>query len=268
MKIKAYAKINLTLDITGKRENGYHELSSVMQTVSLFDTIRIKKADKVSVKCSCGLIEDNIVFKACEEFFKHTGLTAGADIYIKKRIPVSAGLGGGSSDASAVINAFNQLYKTNLDKKELAQIGFKVGADVPYLIYGGSALVEGVGEFVTPLVPLKNHYCVIVKDGEKKSTGDMYKRIDSVSLKNFTTKEFLNCIKQGEFNYSYISNAFNSVAEKENVIEKFKTTNPLSVSVSGSGPSVFGLYRSYKDSLKASKILKNFGFKPIITKFV
>ena len=139
MKIKANAKINLSLKITGKREDGYHLIDTVMHSVSLFDELEINKADSINLRCDESDIpqEKNIAFKAASLFFERTRLQGGADIVLKKNIPFPAGLGGGSADAAAVLLALNKLYNANLSQEALCQMALKLGADVPFFINGG-----------------------------------------------------------------------------------------------------------------------------------
>ena len=139
LKIKANAKINLSLSVLGKRKDGYHELDTVMQSISLYDTVYIEKGDKITGECGEFGGEDNIAFKAAAAFFKVCSINGGANIKIEKRRPSAAGMGGGSADAAAVLVGLNKLYKTKLSYEKLLSIAVKLGADVPFLICGGSA---------------------------------------------------------------------------------------------------------------------------------
>lgn len=266
MILRAYAKINLTLDIVGKREDGYHLIDSVFQSVGLFDVLDIKKSDETRVHC--GVIEqkDNIAFTAAKEFFKFTGIKGGAEINIKKHIPLLSGLGGGSADAAAVIVSLDRLYKTELTKKELVKIALKCGADVPFFIYGGTARVRGIGEDIKPLPDIKGYYAVLVKSGEKKSTKDMYQRLDSMPQQNIDTQSFLDA--KGEERFKFLGNAFLALAGDKDVITSLSSQNPIGVSVSGSGPTHFAIFSSKAAAEKASKSLKGEGYKPIIAPFI
>ncbi|MDP6056572.1 MAG: 4-(cytidine 5'-diphospho)-2-C-methyl-D-erythritol kinase [Dehalococcoidia bacterium] len=154
---KAFAKVNLTLEILGKRRDGYHNLASVMQTVDLFDSITFTGSDDVVVTCDDGAIspEINLATKSARVLQERTGITNGATISIEKHIPVSAGLGGGSTDAAAALRGLNRLWKLGLSNDELTEIAADVGSDVPFLIRGGTALVQGRGEEVTPITAAK-----------------------------------------------------------------------------------------------------------------
>ena len=242
MKIRANAKINLTLDIVGKREDGYHLIDSVFQSVGVYDTVLSEKADEITVVCDLLPIEDNIAFKAAEEFFSYTGIRGGAEIKIEKNIPVCAGLGGGSADAAAVIIALNEIYKTNLSVGELQKIGLKCGADVPFFFSGGTARVGGIGEKIEPVSDIKGACALIIKEGQKQSTGDMYKKLDNMKNQTAKTPDFLRALKKDCIKALKLSgNAFCALAADKDLIACLKAQNPLCVSVSGSGPAHFAV---------------------------
>ena len=158
MKIKAFAKVNLSLDVTGKRADGYHTLSSVFQSVSLSDIVEIKKADSISVKCSDTSLngEDNLCNTAAVKFFEAAKIQGGAEIFIEKHIPLAAGLGGGSTDAGAVLKGLNELYGKPLSEQKLLEIALSLGADVPFCMVGGTKLCEGIGEImISYCLPLR-----------------------------------------------------------------------------------------------------------------
>ena len=169
VNVDAPAKINLFLDIRGKRSDGYHIVSMVMQSISLCDEITVSRTDDGDIKIVCSdenipLDETNTVYKAVELFFKETEKeNKGIEIKIKKNIPTEAGLGGGSTDAAAVLHALNKLYDTELSRKELAEIGAEIGADVPFCVYGGTMSASGIGTILSPLPDLPECYLVIVK---------------------------------------------------------------------------------------------------------
>jgi len=154
---KAYAKINLTLEILGKRRDGYHNLASVMQTVDLFDNVIITEAEDISVTCDDAQItpEINFATKTANVLKQRTGVTSGAQISIEKNIPVSAGLGGGSTDAAATLRGLNKLWNLGLSFDDLTEIAADIGSDVPFLVRGGTSLVQGRGEDVTPITAAK-----------------------------------------------------------------------------------------------------------------
>ena len=154
MKLKAYAKINLTLDVTGKREDGYHTLDTVMQTVSVWDELEIKKINKPGIRLFCNreylpVDTKNTAFRAAQYFFEHCGITGqGLTIHIRKYVPSRAGMGGGSADAAAVLHGLNKMFKANLPLETLVELGAKVGADVPFCVVGGTCRCQGIGEQV------------------------------------------------------------------------------------------------------------------------
>lgn len=270
MILKAYAKINLTLDICGKREDGYHLIDSVFQSVGVFDVVEVKKDNKISVYCEGVQGEKNIAFTAAKEFFSFTGIKGGADIKITKNIPMVAGLGGGSADAAAVIIALNGIYGTALTKNQMTEIAVKCGADVPFFLYGGTARVRGIGEIVTPLKFIGNFYALTVKSGDKKSTDDMYKKLDNITALNGVTDEFVKLLSSGEKSavLKKASNAFLSVYDDKNILSILSSYSPVSVSLSGSGPSFFALFDKKDLVQKAKEDLKNKGYSPILAPFV
>ncbi len=270
MKAKAYAKINLTLDIIGKRADGYHLIDSVMQSVSLADEITVEKADEITVECGkseiCG--EHNIAYKAAQSFFYHTSLSGGAKIAIEKQIPLAAGLGGGSADAAAVICALDKIYDTKLSMAKLQQIALTVGADVPFCISGGTARVGGIGEEIKPVNACPDCTLVLIKHGKKLSTADMYKKIDSAPAVCRNTPNAVDALACGSLQSlsKNIGNAFSAVCFDENLINDMNATAPFAVSLSGSGPTVFALYEDSAAAKAAAEKLEHLGYNPIIAK--
>lgn len=268
MKLKANAKINLTLDVIGKRDDGYHLIDSVFQSVSLCDEISLEKCDNITVRCSDNTICDNsnIAYKAAQKFFEYANISGGAQIVIKKHIPLASGMGGGSADAAAVIVALDKLYKTNLSKDTLCKIGLSVGADVPFCIMGGTARVGGIGEQMSKLPDMPDCAILLVKHGTKLSTADMYKKIDSCPQTKFYTQAVSDGIKNGDLNVvcKNVYNAFSSVCDNNDLINDIKQTKPLAVSLSGSGPTVFAIYSDMLLAADAKSELEKVGYTPII----
>lgn len=269
MKLKANAKINLTLDVVGKREDGYHLIDSVFQSVSLCDDVVIEKSDTVSVTCDDSTICDksNIAYKAAQKFFEYAGISGGAEIVIKKNIPLAAGLGGGSADAAAVIVALDKLYETNLSQDILCEIGLSVGADVPFCIMGGTARVGGIGEKMIKLPDMPDCAILLIKHGTKQSTAHMYKKIDDCPQSECYTQTVVKAIENNDLKTmcQNVSNAFSAVCNNEALINDIKMTNPLAVSLSGSGPTVFAIYKDAIDAKNAKDLLKLKGYSPIIS---
>lgn len=269
MKLKANAKINLTLDVLGKREDGYHLIDSVFQSVSLCDEIDIKKNNAIVVRCSDNTICDksNIAYTAAQKFFEYTGIIGGAEIVIKKHIPLASGMGGGSADAAAVIVALDKIYKTNLSQEQLCEIGLSVGADVPFCIVGGTARVGGIGEKMSRLPKMPDCAILIIKHGAKLSTADMYKKVDACPQEKFYTQAMADSIINNDLDAvcDNIFNAFSAVCDNDRLISDIKLTNPQTVSLSGSGPTVFAIYNDIYKAEIALQSLKTMGYYPIVT---
>lgn len=254
VSVLAYAKLNLSLDITGVRPDGYHTLEMVMQSVDLYDTVTLTKhsTDKgVSVHCDRDDVPastDNIAYKAALAFFQYAQIKEyGLTIKIKKRIPLAAGLGGGSADAAAVLVGLNQLYQTDYSTAQLCEVGIKIGADVPFCIYGGTRVAEGTGGIISPLPDLTDCCFVIVKTGEKHSTGEMYQKFDALTdVKHPMSQNLISAICAGEIEEvaKYTDNVFEALWDSEilQVKTELLENGALSASLSGSGPSVFGLF--------------------------
>ena len=268
MKIKANAKINLTLDIVGKRQDGYHLIDSVMQSVSLCDIVDVKKGDNISVKCGDSNIDgkSNIAYKAAEKFFEFTDISSGAEITIEKNIPLSSGMGGGSADAAAVIVALDKIYNTNLSSDKLYKIALSVGADVPFCINGGTARVRGIGENVEQLPNMCDCGIVLIKEGEKLSTADMYRKIDAKPYMSPCTDKMIKGIENGDLKLiaENLSNTFLSVCDISVIKNDMLTTNQLAVSLSGSGPTVFAIYPNFETAQTAAEKLSDLGYNPIV----
>ena len=268
MKLKACAKINLTLDILGKREDGYHIIDSVFQSVSLCDEIDIQKSNTITVRCTDNTICDrsNIAYKAVQKFFEYVGIDGGADIKIEKHIPLASGMGGGSADAAAVIVALDRLYETNLSQERLCEIGLSVGADVPFCIMGGTARVGGIGDKIEKMPDMPECAIILIKHGKKQSTADMYRQVDTYPQDKYYTQSMVDAIKNSNFSAvcQNVFNAFSSVCNDEKLTKDIKKTNPLVVSLSGSGPTVFAVYNNIADAHKAKNVLKQKNYNPII----
>jgi len=181
IKLRAYAKLNLTLKINGKRQDGYHDIDSVMQSISLHDEVDIKTADSgVNVSCSIPGIENNTAQKAAELFLSETKIKGGVNIHIKKNIPLSSGLGGGSADAAATLIGLYKLFNLNLHKDKLLELGAKVGSDVPFCLTGGTARCTGRGEIVERINPQTGSVFMLVIPKIEVSTKIIYGQYDKV----------------------------------------------------------------------------------------
>lgn len=265
--VKSYAKINLTLDVLDKLPNGYHNVKMIMQSISLFDLVVVDKASRgIQISTNCKFIpknEKNIAFKAADFFFDAANIRGGARILIHKNIPVSAGLAGGSGNAAAVLCALNALYDFPLGDEEIDSLALQLGADVPYCINGGTCIAEGVGEKLTHLPPLPPFPIVLVKPQISISTADIYNRIDSQdNLIRPDSDKAITAIKTGDFDllFSNMKNVMQSVSEAlcPEIPEIIKSMYSLGAKVSlmsGSGPTVYGIFENDKDAKKACDIL-------------
>lgn len=270
IKIKAYAKINLMLDIINKRTDNYHDLFMIMQSINLFDTLTVSenKSKSISITCSNAdipLDNKNIAWKAAEAFFEYTKKkNRGINIDIIKKIPHAAGLAGGSADGAAVITALNRIYKTDLTDDELCKIGVKVGADLPFCLTGGTLLAQGIGDILNKVKTLKKCHIVLIKPDVDVNTGVAYKQFDEFG-KNHTPDKFgMLCAMQSrnlEDISSKMENVFEQFIDVPNRIEIkeiMKNNNALGVCMSGSGPSIFGIFTDKNDAQKTYEELKRF----------
>lgn len=260
---RSYAKINLTLDVLGKRSDGYHNVEMIMQTVSLFDLIIVDKYDSgIEITTNLKFLpinENNIAYKAAREFFNYTKISKGCKIMIHKNIPVAAGLAGGSGNAAAVLCALDKLYNTNLTLDELKEIGVKLGADVPYCITGGTALATGIGEKLTPLPSLPKCCILMVKPPISVSTGTIYNQIDSAEiLEHPNNNAMIEAIADGNISdvAKNLSNVMGTVTENLHPIirgirNKMIKNGALGAVMSGSGPTVYGIFSDYETAKKS-----------------
>ena len=264
----ARAKINLYLDVTRKRPDGYHELESVMQTLSLADTVTLEKADAVSLTCddlSLPTDRRNLAVRAAETFFAATGINGGAEIHLCKRIPVAAGLAGGSADAAAVLRGLNRLYAAKLTDELLCTIAAKLGADVPFCVTGGSMLTEGIGDRMTPVCPLPDCRIVVAKGKTGIVTASAYAALDS-KFGEFIGREprgiqsFLSRLQTGDIDTisSEMYNIFEEVVPPESgevfdLKRRLLDTGAVAAMMSGSGPSVFGIFRDGETAGRAAE---------------
>lgn len=265
VNLKSRAKINLSLDVKGKRPDGYHEVEMIMQQINLYDNICITERDDNEIKIStnCEYIPSNasnITYKAADKLRKSLSISKGVDIYIDKQIPVAAGLAGGSSNAAAVLKGLNSLWGLGLSQKELMDIGVDIGADVPFCILGGTALAEGIGEKLTPIESsIKNTWIVLAKPPISVSTGEVYRQLNLSKIVNRPNTSYLiDAIRKG--NIYAVSDNMNNVLEtvteaKYQIITEIKRRmmeyNALGAMMSGSGPTVFGIYKNYEKAISA-----------------
>ncbi len=268
----ANAKINLGLDVIGKRPNGYHDVRMIMQTVKLHDILTLKKIRRkgIFIKTNLHFLptnENNLIYAAIKLFMNEYHIEGGVHVTLEKKIPVAAGMAGGSTDAAAALHGMNQLYETYLPLEKLQEMGVKLGADVPYCLLGGTALSEGIGEILTPLPPAPACYCLIVKPRFAISTKYVYENLalseltehpDIDALISAIEKEDLMMLS------SSLGNVLETVSVKEHPeLADIKATmisfGALGSLMSGSGPTVFGLF---DDQSKANAAFMHFKVGP------
>ncbi len=276
MEINAYAKINLGLDVLGKRENGYHDLNMVMQSIELHDVIRLEpmpqtfgSSEEGEISLSCNIRElpcdeKNLAYRAARMLFSEFSITDHLAIDIEKHIPLAAGLAGGSSDAAAVLQGVNEFFGLGLTEEELMDRGLKLGADVPFCILGGTAAAEGIGEILTPMMTLEGLSVVLAKPDISVSTAEVYHDLDDITirvhpdleqLKAAIEMEDIGCIPE------FIGNVLEEVTipkhpEVGKIKELMMKNGAAGALMSGSGPSVYGLFVDEATALRAYEAMK------------
>ncbi len=271
MKIKTAAKINLTLDVTGKLPNGYHSIESVFQTVGLYDEITVEITDGGEISLTCEVPEKfsnsdpipcderNIAYKAARKFFDENHMDCGCRIHIKKGIPSQAGMGGGSTDAAAVLYCLGKLTGNTYSTPE------KLGADVPFFLIGGTAYVEGIGEKITPAPDYSGKILVIAKGAEGVSTAEAYGGIDALENPvHPDNKAFLDALANSpEDAPKYIGNLFEEAVglkEVRFIKDTMLADGAAGAAMTGSGSSVFGIFSDRESAEKCSAFLESNGY--------
>lgn len=271
MKLNAYAKINLGLDVTGKRDDGYHEVCMIMQTIDVHDELVIERIPqkKILIRTNASDLpvnEDNLIHKAAKLMMDEYDLPDGISVELTKNIPVAAGLAGGSTDAAAVLKAVNILFDLGLDLGELQKLGVRIGADVPYCLLGGTALAEGIGEILTPLPDCPQWRVLLAKPPVGVSTAYVYKNYNSSTAVHPDIDLIKDGIVKGDFDtvVCNMGNVLEAVTAPEvpyiGRIEKIMKNNGGYPMMSGSGPTVFGLFGSDEEIKKAYDELKSEDF--------
>jgi len=270
MRIKAYAKINISLDIVGKREDGYHLLEMIMQSIDLYDELNIEKQNKdITIKCNKPYVptdERNLAYKAAKLFMEKYKINSGVSININKNIPVCAGLAGGSTDGAAVLKAMNTIFDIHASDEELMELGLQLGADVPYCIKGGTALCRGIGEEVTKLSDFKDKILVLVKPPFGVSTKSVYQEFDlSKARSHPNTDVLIKAIEENDLRIvaNNMKNLLENVTLRKhkiliNIKEEMKNSGSIGTMMSGSGPTVFAFF---DDMLKAQKCFEKMKLK-------
>lgn len=267
--LKAYAKINLGLDVIRKREDDYHEVRMIMQSINLFDKLSMKaiNEDRIVLKTNLSFLptnENNLVYKAVKLLKDEFSINMGIFIHLEKHIPVAAGMAGGSTDCAAALKGMNQLFQLGLSSKQLMERGVTLGADVPYCILGGTALSEGIGEILTPVTPMPACHVLIAKPSMHVSTKSVYENLNLPAIKKHPdidgmrkalAQHNLNGITQRLENVleSVTINLHPAIGELKQIMIENGAMGAL---MSGSGPTVFGIYSNLKTAEKAILLCK------------
>lgn len=262
----SYGKINLALDILYKREDGYHEINTIMQEIDLADKLIFSHLDKgiiiESENKSMPLGPENLVYKAWDILRKVSGVDKGIHIKIEKNIPISAGLAGGSSNCATTLKVLNKLWDLRLTQQELMEIGKDLGADIPFCIMGGTAKAQGIGEKLTRITPFKDKHILIGNPGVEISSQYAYSKLN-FKKKRIDIDSIISCMKDNNLKCvgKYIDNIMEEPIIAENPIvstikDSMKKNGALGSLMSGSGPTVFGLFDDYEKILQAKKQLQ------------
>ena len=272
MRLQAFAKINLGLDVLGKREDGYHEVRMIMQTIRMYDQLDMRKSVEPGIHLTTNkkyipVDENNLVWRAAKLMMDTCGIMEGVSIHLHKVIPVAAGMAGGSSDAAATLGGMNRLFHCGLSKEKLMELGVQIGADVPYCVLRGTALAEGIGEKLTVLPPMPDCWILIGKPGISVSTKYVYTTLD---LNTDTVHPDIDGMKKalGDGNLYGITERMGNVLqdvtipaypEVERIKEQMKTLGAVNAMMSGSGPTVFGIFDNEEKAQEACQKLRESG---------
>lgn len=278
LKIKAYGKLNLFLDITGRRCDGYHLLKTVMQSVSVYDTLAFHLTGGTGIELECSsdgfpLDSRNLIWKAIEAFYIHTGVkpVGKITVEVQKNIPSMAGMAGGSSDCAAALVAMNELYNTGLSLPELCSIGVRLGADVPFTLTGGTVLCEGIGEKLTALPAPPEIYFAAVKPEAGISTPKAYEMYDSLPdkpKKNYAEFEAalktsdLNGIAKGMFNALEAAADIDEITKARKRLLELGAVNSM---MTGSGSAVFGIFSNRSEAERCIDKMSCYSFAKVLT---
>lgn len=270
-QMKAYAKINLGLDVVKRLENGYHEVRMIMQTVGICDELDLERIEQgIELTTDHGELpadENNLVYQAAKLMLEHYGIASGIRIHLKKNIPVAAGMAGGSTDAAATMKGMNRLFDLGAELGELMELGVRIGADVPYCVLGGTALAEGIGERLTALPSVPEAYVLVAKPDISVSTRYVYEHLDAEGITHHPDIDgMVQAIETG---------SLQGVLERlENVLERVTVTSypvidtlkkkmcelgAVGSLMSGSGPTVFGIFTQKKQAEEAGSRIKEEG---------
>ena len=277
IRLKAMAKVNLGLDVVGKREDGYHEVRMIMQTVNLYDKIFISVSEKPGIRLKTNLNflpvnENNLIYKAAKLLMDEFEIKEGVDIQLQKFIPVAAGMAGGSTDAATTLIGMNHLFDLGLSRRQLMERSVKLGADVPYCVTGGTALSEGIGEILTRLPDVPRGYVLVAKPGISVSTKFVYTNLKLDQLEKHPDIDAqIEAIRRQDFVQMarLMGNVLETVTIPEYpVVQEIKDfmmdCGAVNAMMSGSGPTVFGLYTNQIQAEKACERLRDAGLAKIV----
>lgn len=269
MKLRAYAKINLGLDVLRRREDGYHDVKMIMQTIQMYDMLEMEKSEKPGIHLTTNLSyipvnENNLVYKAAKLLMNQYGIEEGITINLNKFIPVAAGMAGGSSDAAATLVGVNKMFQLGLTRQQLMELGVKIGADVPYCVMRGTALAEGIGEKLTVLPPMPPCYVLIGKPGISVSTKFVYTNLNlGPDTHHPDIDGMIQALEKRDL-YG-ITDRMENVLEKvtipeypviETIKNHMKAHGAVNAMMSGSGPTVFGIFDDKEKAEYACEKLK------------
>ena len=280
---KAYAKINLGLDVIRKRKDGYHEVKMIMQTVGIYDTLTFRKSEKQGIfiatdKKELPCDKNNLIYRAAELVTNAFGIEEGVEITLQKRIPIAAGMAGGSTDAAAVFHGLSELFGLSMSLEDMMRMGVKIGADVPYCIMGGTALSEGIGEILTPLPAPPQAFLLIAKPEINVSTKFVYENLHADRLTWHPDIDgMVQALLQGNLKgiTDRMENVLETVTVKEypviaRIKEQMKRDGAENSLMSGSGPTVFGVFKDKEAARKSYGVMKELGLakQVFVTEFV
>ncbi len=272
IQLRAMAKINLGLDVIRRREDGYHEVRMIMQTIRLFDRLILSKTGKQEIELESNLRflpanETNLAWRAADLMIRESGMDEGVHIYLQKRIPVSAGMAGGSADAAAVLFGMNRMFGLGFSEQKLRELGLQLGADVPYCLMRGTALAEGIGEVLTPLPACPPCYVVIAKPAISVSTKFVYENLHAETITDHPDIDgMIAAIRAGSLDDMIL--CMGNVLERVSIPaypiigeirERMAACGAKAAMMSGSGPTVFGLFETQEQALAAKEQLMEWG---------
>lgn len=269
---KAYAKINLGLDVIRRRPDGYHEVKMIMQTVGIYDILTFRKSREQGIFISTNKEElpcdkNNLIYKAAELLKDTYSIREGVEIVLRKNIPIAAGMAGGSTDAAAVFHGFNELFGLGMSLEDMKRLGVKIGADVPYCLMGGTALSEGIGEVLTPLPAPPEAYLAVAKPDINVSTKFVYENLHADTLAYHPDIDgMVEALKEGSLKgiTDRMSNVLETVTIREypviaQIKENMLEAGAENALMSGSGPTVFGIFREKEKACGAYEAIEREG---------